>query len=374
MRNAGRVLGALLCTAALAGSALALRVVPGGRVLALLFCSPGAAFTLWQQAGVEPPQAQPAAALAESSESPPQPTPEPSVQPTPSPTPQPTAEPEATPAPTITIPPGVQTTAPILDRTFGQGSGQGYIALAAGSIKNATDEPDSTIASAAQGALPFAVTPGSPDPQVLILHTHATETYQTWDTPVYDPSFTARTKDTTLNMCAVGEAMTKVLNDAGITTLHDTTLHDSPSYAESYARSAQTARRYLEKYPSIKVVLDVHRDAMESGDARVRPLTTLDGQPTAQVMIIAGCNNGGTVQLPNWRLNLCFAAKWEERMETLYPGLTRPVLCGYRFYNQDVSPGALLIEIGGHANTVQQAVRAGQYAAKALAALFGGSV
>lgn len=75
MRNAGRVLGALLCTAALAGSALALRVVPGGRVLALLFCSPGAAFTLWQQAGVEPPQAQPAAALAESSESPPQPPP-----------------------------------------------------------------------------------------------------------------------------------------------------------------------------------------------------------------------------------------------------------------------------------------------------------
>lgn len=374
MRNTGRVLGALLCTAALAGSALALRVVPGGRVLALLFCSPGAAFTLWQQAGVEPPQAQPAAALAESSESPPRPTPEPSVQPTPSPTPQPTAEPEATPAPTITIPPGVQTTAPILDRTFGQGSGQGYIALAAGSIKNATDEPDSTIASAAQGALPFTVTPGSPDPQVLILHTHATETYQTWDTPVYDPDFTARTKDTTLNMCAVGEAMTKVLNDAGITTLHDTTLHDSPSYTESYARSAQTARRYLEEYPSIKVVLDVHRDAMESGDARVRPLTTLDGQPTAQVMIIAGCNNGGTVQLPNWRLNLCFAAKWEERMEMLYPGLTRPVLCGYRFYNQDVSPGALLIEIGGHANTVQQAVRAGQYAAKALAALFGGSV
>ena len=165
-----------------------------------------------------------------------------------------------------------------------------------------------------------------------------------------------------------------MLNDAGITTLHDTTLHDSPSYTESYARSAQTARRYLEEYPSIKVVLDVHRDAMESGDARVRPLTTLDGQPTAQVMIIAGCNNGGTVQLPNWRLNLCFAAKWEERMEMLYPGLTRPVLCGYRFYNQDVSPGALLIEIGGHANTVQQAVRAGQYAAKALAALFDSSV
>ena len=247
----------------------------------------------------------------------------------------------------------------------------GYTVVRGVCIKNGSNKTLDADTLAAEG---FAAQLTGDAPQVLILHTHATETYQTWDTPVYDPDFTARTKDTTLNMCAVGEAMTKVLNDAGITTLHDTTLHDSPSYTESYARSAQTARRYLEEYPSIKVVLDVHRDAMESGDARVRPLTTLDGQPTAQVMIIAGCNNGGTVQLPNWRLNLCFAAKWEERMEMLYPGLTRPVLCGYRFYNQDVSPGALLIEIGGHANTVQQAVRAGQYAAKALAALFDSSV
>ena len=102
------------------------------------------------------------------------------------------------------------------------------------------------------------------------------------------------------------------------------------------------------------------------------PCVTVSG--SAISVEINAAPTGGTVQLPNWRLNLCFAAKWEERMEMLYPGLTRPVLCGYRFYNQDVSPGALLIEIGGHANTVQQAVRAGQYAAKALAALFDGSV
>ena len=162
--------------------------------------------------------------------------------------------------------------------------------------------------------------------------------------------------------------------EGGITNRKDNSQQEADSYSESEAGRAETERRYVEEDQSMKVGLDVHRDAMESGDARVRPLTTLDGQPTAQVMIIAGCNNGGTVQLPNWRLNLCFAAKWEERMEMLYPGLTRPVLCGYRFYNQDVSPGALLIEIGGHANTVQQAVRAGQYAAKALAALFNGSV
>ena len=262
----------------------------------------------------------------------------------------------------------------IIEKQYPQGSGEKYIPCGAGSIKNNTRQSAADIAAEIKNPLPFAIEPDSPDPQVLVMHTHATEDYRLSAGLWFAPGDGARSTDCSVNMCAVGRVVADTLNAAGINTLHDTTLHDSPSYTESYARSAQTARRYLEEYPSIKVVLDVHRDAMESGDARVRPLTTLDGQPTAQVMIIAGCNNGGTVQLPNWRLNLCFAAKWEERMEMLYPGLTRPVLCGYRFYNQDVSPGALLIEIGGHANTVQQAVRAGQYAAKALAALFGGSV
>lgn len=295
-------------------------------------------------------------------------TPAPTLSPEPAATPEPTVTPSPTPA--STAPPGLKSTGPILERQFGQGAGDGYVTLRAGSIKNATDRPDSDLSSAVEGLLPFTVEPGSADPQVLILHTHATETYQTWEELLYDTTFTARTKDTALNMCAVGQAMADVLKAAGITTLHDTTLHDSPSYTESYARSAQTARRYLEEYPSIKVVLDVHRDAIESEGARVKPVTELEGRKTAQVMIIAGCDNGTTVNLPNWRLNLRFAAAWESRMESLYPGLTRPVLCGYRFYNQDVCTGALLIEIGGHANTLEEAVRAGQYAAKALADLF----
>ena len=209
---------------------------------------------------------------------------------------------------------------------------------------------------------------------MLILHTHATECYQPWAEPWYDPGFAARTTDTAANMCAVGARMAQVLNDAGIATLHDTTLHDSPSYTESYARSAATARAYLEQYPSIKVILDVHRDAIESDGARIKPLTQIDGQDVAQVMIIAGCGNGGSVPLPRWQQNLAFAAAWEAEMETRYPGLTRPVLCGYRFYNQDLTTGSLLIEVGGHANTLDEAVRAGEYAARALAALLGGRV
>lgn len=116
------------------------------------------------------------------------------------------------------------------------------------------------------GNLPFAVELNSDEPQVLILHTHATETYQTWPDLLYDRSAAARTRNTALNMCAVGARMAEVLNAAGIHTLHDETLHDSPSYTESYDRSRATAQEYLRQYPSIKVVLDVHRDAIEDAD------------------------------------------------------------------------------------------------------------
>ena len=87
-----------------------------------------------------------------------------------------------------------------------------------------------------------------------------------------------------------------------------------------------------------------------------------------QVMYIAV----NAISLPNWRLNLRFAAAWEEAMESRFPGLTRPVLCGYRFYNQDLTTGSLLIEIGGHGNTLEEALRAGEFAALALAELLGG--
>lgn len=305
-------------------------------------------------------------------------------EPSPSPTPQPETDagddgngesisaPESTPIPETTAAPERPDEAgDIAAQTYRQGSGDGYITLAAGSIKNSTDNDDAVLAEAAEAGLPFSIELNSDEPQVLILHTHATECYQPWDDLWYDPDFAARSLDTSMNMCAVGARMANILNEAGINTLRDETLHDSPSYTESYGRSAQTARNYLEQYPSIKVILDVHRDAIEQGGTRIKPLTQIDGEDTAQVMIIAGCNNGSTVVLPDWEKNLAFAAAWETEMETLYPGLTRPVLCGYRFYNQDVTTGSLLIEIGGHANTLEEAVRAGEYAAKALASLFG---
>ena len=207
----------------------------------------------------------------------------------------------------------------------------------------------------------------SPDPQILIMHTHATEDYRLSAGLWYRPGDGSRTTDRDLNMCAVGRVMADTLNAAGLNTLHDETLNDYPSYTGSYANSRAVVQQYLSQYPSIKIVLDVHRDAIETENgSRMAPVCTVNGRQAAQVMIICGCDNGTTVSLPNYRLNLRFAAAWETAMEGLYPGFTRPVLFSYRFYNQDLTPGSLLIEIGGHGNNLNEALYAGQLAANGL--------
>ena len=257
----------------------------------------------------------------------------------------------------------------ILEKNYPQGSGEKYIPCGAGSIKNNTRQTAADIAAEIANPLPFAIEPNSPDPQVLVMHTHATEDYRLSAGLWFSPGDGARSTDRSINMCAVGRVVADTLNAAGINTLHDETLNDYPSYTGSYANSRAVVQQYLAQYPSIKVVLDVHRDAIESeSGSRYAPVCTVEGRQAAQVMIICGCDNGTTVQLPNWRQNLRFAAAWERSMEGMYPGFTRPVLFSYRFYNQDLTTGSLLIEIGGHGNNLNEALYAGQLAAKGLAA------
>ena len=257
----------------------------------------------------------------------------------------------------------------ILEKNYPQGSGEKYIPCGAGSIKNNTRQTAADIAAEITNPLPFAIKPNSPDPQVLVMHTHATEDYRLSAGLWFSPGDGARSTDRSINMCAVGRVVADTLNAAGINTLHDETLNDYPSYTGSYANSRAVVQQYLAQYPSIKVVLDVHRDAIESeSGSRYAPVCTVEGRQAAQVMIICGCDNGTTVQLPNWRQNLRFAAAWERSMEGMYPGFTRPVLFSYRFYNQDLTTGSLLIEIGGHGNNLNEALYAGQLAAKGLAA------
>lgn len=264
------------------------------------------------------------------------------------------------------IPP--EGSAPLLEAHYEQGTGALFLQSGAATVRNCTELPAAEVAAEMMQTLPFAIAKNSKEPQVLIMHTHATEAYESVERNYCDPAYTARNRDVTQNMVAVGAEIAAKLNAAGVVTLQDATLHDYPSYNGSYAKSNATVRRYLAQYPSIKVVLDVHRDAIQKDDGtRIKPVVTIDGMKAAQVMIICGCDVNGN--LPNCKQNLRFASRWQDKIETMYPGLTRPVLFDYRYYNQDLTTGSLLIEMGGHANTLEEAKYSGRMVGQALAAL-----
>lgn len=252
---------------------------------------------------------------------------------------------------------------PVVEEDF---SGSG-ISCGAGLVKNSTELSDDEVRQLI--AAENQVTLSAEGPQVLIMHTHATESFERWDRPVYDTRNTWRTTDNSQNMVAVGEVIAQELQKHGIRVLHDTTQHDYPSYNGSYERSAETVQRYLEEYPSISVVLDVHRDAIQREETLVKPVFEVDGQKAAQVMIIAGCDDG-TMDMPNWRVNFRFAVGMQNAMESAYPGLTRPIFFCYRKYNQQLTTGSLLIEVGSHGNTLEEELRTGKMVGDALGGYF----
>jgi stage II sporulation protein P len=167
-------------------------------------------------------------------------------------------------------------------------------------------------------------------------------------------------------MVAVGEQITKQLELKGIKTIHDTTIHDYPKYEGAYDRSAATVKAILAQYPSIKVVLDIHRDGINDGTTIYQPVAEINGKKAAQVMIVSGCDDG-TMGMPNYLQNFRFATSLQQDMESMFPGLTRAVLFKYVKYNQDLTTGSILIEVGSHGNTIDQAVYAGELIGKSLA-------
>ena len=207
------------------------------------------------------------------------------------------------------------------------------------------------------------------EPQVLILHTHTTESYMTYAADYYNAEDRQRTTDHTRNVCATGEALRMTLAAYGIVAIHDTPLHDSPVYSGAYSRSAETAKAYLEQYPSIRVVLDLHRDAVTEGEALVRPVATVDGKQAAQMMIIAGVVSTDALPHPEWEQNLTLAAHWQAALDAVSLDLMRPLNLTASRYNQHLSPGWLLVEMGTEANTVEQAVYSAQLLGRTLAQL-----
>ena len=264
-----------------------------------------------------------------------------------------------------------ENTAAVVQQTYREGSSSQYLALDSGWVRNLSGLGTEEVLSLSRQELPFDIELNSDQPQVLIYHTHATEAYLPTLRGWYGLNESFRSDQDEENMVAVGEVLTQTLEQAGIKVIHDTTQHDNPSYTGAYDRSRETMRKYLEQYPSIKVTLDVHRDAITRDDNTViAPTATVEGQQVAQVMIIS-CADGE--RIPNFRQNFTFAAGLQQQAAELYPDLMRPILFDQnRFYNQDLTTGSLLLEFGSHGNTLAQAKRSAVLVGNSLVALWTG--
>lgn len=233
-------------------------------------------------------------------------------------------------------------------------------------VKNYTDY-SLDIATELERGLPFKIEKNH-QVQVLIFHTHTCESYLKSDTGYYPSDYYPRSTNNKENVTSVGDEIEKQLKKAGIGVIHDKTKHDYPSYNGGYDRSYNTIQKYMEKYKGIKVVLDIHRDAIgDDTTGKVKPTFKYKGKKASQIMIMTGYQYEGGGDFPFWRDNLDFAIKLQQTAETMYPGLTRPLNFGEYTYNLNVCNGSLLIEFGTDVNTIDEVKRSGKMVGKALA-------
>ena len=196
-------------------------------------------------------------------------------------------------------------------------------------------------------------------PQILIVHTHGSEAYSMTDGDLYEESDPYRTTDCTHNVVRVGEEMATVFRAYGFQVIHDTTLCDYPSYNGAYDRSKAVVEQWMEQYPTIQVVLDVHRDALVGGDGEVyKMVSTEAGQKVAQVMMVLGTD--ASASHPRWKDNLAFALALQRKLVKGYTNLVRPTVLRTSRFNQQLSPGFILVEVGGHGNTLSEAIAGGR--------------
>ena len=205
------------------------------------------------------------------------------------------------------------------------------------------------------------------EPLVLIFHTHTTECYELLDRNWYATDYITRIDDPARNMVRVGDAICEQLEAAGIGVIHDTEIHDA-KYTGAYDRSRESIEAIMAEYPSIQVVIDVHRDSILTDDGTAyKTSCTIDGTEMAQLMFVVGTDEGGLYH-PNWQQNLNYVTGLQYRLNRSYPGLMRPVNLRTQRFNQHASAGSMLIEVGSSGNTMTEALAAIRLFGQTLAA------
>lgn len=209
-------------------------------------------------------------------------------------------------------------------------------------------------------------------PQVLIIHTHSSEAYTQSGLDKYEESDEGRTEDTRYNIVRVGDELAAVFEQAGLRVVHDRGIYDYPSYTGSYTRSGQAVSEWLAEYPSIGVVIDVHRDALGTNGTVYKTMAEEAGVCASQAMLLIGTDESGLAH-GAWRENLALAVYLQQAVSAAHPTLMRPVQLVPQRYNQHLSTGSMILEVGSSGNTLQEALSAvrlfGASAGAALAAL-----
>ncbi|BED92576.1 MAG: stage II sporulation protein P [Candidatus Paraimprobicoccus trichonymphae] len=203
-------------------------------------------------------------------------------------------------------------------------------------------------------------------PQILIIHTHATESYLHEDKGYFYESYSPRSTNNSENVTQVGNCIAERLLSKNINLVHDKTQHDSPSFSGSYSRAAKTIKKNIEENESIKIVMDVHRDSMGNRETgKLKTFFMHKETKSAQTMLVIG---GG---FKEYEKNLSFAIKLQNQCEEDFPGLMRPIDFRIGRYNQDLLSDVIfiLIEVGTDVNTLSEAKLAGSMIGESLAKL-----
>ena len=236
-------------------------------------------------------------------------------------------------------------------------------------IKNETGypiDPGAVIEAGCNVQLP------ADGPQILIIHTHSSEAYTQAGLDRYEASDTTRTEDSEHNIIRVGDELYRLLESAGLNVIHDRGVYDYPSYTGSYGRSGAAVEQYLKEYPTIRVVFDVHRDALGSDGVIYKTVAEEEGTCASQAMLLVGTDESG-LEHPNWRENLSLALYLQDAVLRAHPTLMRPLTVVPQRYNQQLCHGMMILEVGSNGNTLQEALAAvrlfGEAAGPALAAL-----
>ena len=206
-----------------------------------------------------------------------------------------------------------------------------------------------------------------PGPKILVVHTHATEAYAPDGAAEYDKTASDRSEDINKNVVKVGEEVTKIFNAMGIETIHDTKLHDVPSFNGSYSNSLKTVEEKIKQYPSIQIVFDIHRDSVVYADeTKARAVTEINGRPAAQLMFVVGTDARGLYH-PNWQENMKFAVHMQNAINQKYPSLMRYINLRTERFNGHTTGASMIIEVGTSGNSLNEAIYGATLAAQVIA-------